>query len=535
MSNLTLGPLAKHTLNTLAEKPNHPLIGGLLRGIEKEGLRVTNAGKLSQAPHPKRLGSALTHPHITTDFSEALLEFITPPTHISQHTLEDLCNLHNYSYDNIDDELIWPLSMPCALPNDDGIPVAQYGSSNRATMKTIYREGLGLRYGRTMQTVAGLHYNFSLPRAFWAHLHKEEQSTQCLDTYITEKYFHLIRNFRRYYWLLIYLFGASPAVDASFVAGRNHNLQSVGKNTLGLPYATSLRMGDLGYQSSAQSSLFVCYNTLASYTSTLSSAIRTPYKDYANIESNGKRQLNQSLLQIENEFYSPIRPKRTAHAGETALTALCKRGVEYLEVRCLDLDPFSCVGIADSSIRFLDTFLIYCLLLPSPKCDTKEFENTATNQSTVVTQGRKPNIELINTDKQGIKLSDWGLAILEGMQPIADMLNAASGEDSTYTAAIEIAQNKLRHPEETPSGKVIKAINSGASHIEFGLAQAESHKAEFNRKPLDNTLYKRYSDMSEESLQLQHTEEAGSQKPFDQYLKDYYQQYQDCCKELEPA
>ena len=530
-----LAPWAKRTLNTLAEKHNHPLICGLLRGVEKEGLRATKRGILSQEPHPESLGSALTHPHITTDFSEALLEFITPPTHVSQHTLEDLCNLHNYSYSNIQDELIWPLSMPCELPEDNSIPVAQYGSSNRATMKTIYREGLGLRYGRTMQTVAGLHYNFSLPRAFWAHLHNEEQSTLCLDTYITDKYFHLIRNFRRYYWLLIYLYGASPAVDASFVSGRRHNLQDVGKNTLGLPYATSLRMGDLGYQSSAQSALFVCYNTLPSYTSTLSKAIHTPYEGYKSLEKDGKRQLNQSLLQIENEFYSPIRPKRTAHAGETALTALCKRGVEYLEVRCLDLDPFSPVGISGSAIRLLDTFLMYCLLLPSPKCDKEEFANTATNQRRVVTEGRKPGLMLINQRGKEVKLSEWGLEILDGMKPIADMLNTASGDSGTYAIAIGSAEAKLHKPELTPSGQVMEALNTGLSHTEFGLSQAVAHKAIFNSKPLSDELYKRYSDMSEESLHLQQSEEADPQKPFEEYLKDYYQQYQDCCKESELA
>ncbi|HEY7774843.1 MAG TPA: glutamate--cysteine ligase [Marinagarivorans sp.] len=528
---LTLAPWAQSTLNDLAEKHNQPLIRGLLKGVEKEGLRVTADGALSQTPHPERLGSALTHPHITTDFSESLLEFITPPSHISQHTLDDLCDLHNYSYTNLPDEFIWPLSMPCKLPADADIPVAQYGTSNRATMKTVYREGLGLRYGRTMQTVAGLHYNFSLPRAFWAYLHREEQSTLSLDAYITKKYFHIIRNFRRHFWLLIYLFGASPAVDASFVADRVHNLEPLADNTLGLPYATSLRMGDLGYQSSAQSSLFVCYNALPSYTSTLSAAISTPYADYQNLPNNGMRQLNSSLLQIENEFYSPIRPKRTAHAGETALTALCRRGVEYLEVRCLDLDPFSAVGISHSTIRFLDTFLLHCLFLPSPPCDQTEFNNTADNQSTVVTQGRKPGIALIGSDGEPRSLRDWGREIVDSMAPIAGMFDQASGNGNDYAKAMDIALERLDTPETTPSGRMMSAIEQGTSHIQFGLNQAKAHCDAFRLKPLQSSVYKRYQDMCEESLKLQCEEEREPQTPFEDYLKAYYQQYQDCCKE----
>ncbi len=528
MNPYQLSTSRQGVLRTLAQAENHPLTRGLLKGIEKEGLRVTPSGLLAQTPHHKGLGSALTHPQITTDFSESLLEFITPPTHLNQHTLDDLTNLHRYSYTQLDDELVWPMSMPGALPEDDAIPVALYGSSNRAKMKTIYREGLGLRYGRTMQTVAGLHYNFSLPRSFWAFLHQQELSAQPLETFITEKYFHLIRNFRRYYWLLIYLFGASPAVDSSFVKGREHNLSPLSDNTLGLPFATSLRMGDLGYQSNAQGELFICYNALDTYIKTLNKAIKSPYSDYANLETATAKQLNTSLLQIENEFYSPIRPKRTAHSGETALTALCKRGVEYLEVRCLDLDPFEPAGIARDTLRFLDTFLMYCLFLPSPECDTQEFTNTAHNQSSVVTQGRKPGLTLVTTDGQERPMAQWANELLEGMQPIAQLFDKTAHQDNSYSDALKIAQGRVAQPSTVPSALIMQHINNGVSHVEFGLQQARAHKAFFTQKPLDSALAQRYRDIAAESLQLQQNEEAEPQVPFAQYLKAYYQQYDDC-------
>lgn len=526
-----LSPAALSFLNTLAKEENHTLLQGVLKGIEKEGLRVTGSAQLAQTPHPVGLGSALTHPNITTDFSEALLEFITSPTHSDSHLLGDLERLHQYSYEQLGNELIWPLSMPCALPADNDIPVAQYGTSNRAKMKTIYREGLGLRYGRTMQTVAGLHYNFSLPRAFWAYLHSETMSPLALDVFTTNHYFHLIRNFRRFYWLLIYLFGASPVVDGSFVQGRPHDLDELSNNTFGRPYATALRMGDLGYQSSAQSSLFVCYNALLTYTATLSSAIHTPYPAYQSLGNAEAKQLNTSLLQIENEFYSPVRPKRTARAGETALTALCKRGVEYLEVRCLDLDPNEPSGIAAETIRFLDTFLLYCLMLSSPECDRSEFINTGTNQKRVVNEGRMPGLQLIDPAGKERGLQDWGLDILAGMEPVAELLDRVHSSPGEYTSALKAAIGKLNNPELTPSGQIMAQVRSGESYLSIGLRQAHKIADTLKSQSLSELHLRRFSDICEESLALQRTEEEQPQEPFDDYLRAYYQQYQNCCKE----
>ena len=315
----------------LGRSENTSLLTGIVRGIEREALRIAQDGSFSKRPHPESLGSALTHPQITTDFSEALLEFITPPTHCVDELFNHLQHIHSFVLSQLDDELLWTSSMPCILPQEDEIEVARYGNSNNGQMKTIYRVGLGHRYGRAMQTVAGIHYNFSLPLAFWAHFHTKENSIQSLDEYRNSRYLGVIRNFRRHYWLLILLFGASPAMCSSFVGQRKHNLDVFpGGKALYQPYATSLRMGDLGYQSTAQESLYVCYNAVQSYISTLSKAILEPHAEYAQQgikDSDGNyRQLSDGLLQIENEFYSSIRPKRSAKPGETALTALSKRG-----------------------------------------------------------------------------------------------------------------------------------------------------------------------------------------------------------------
>jgi glutamate--cysteine ligase len=147
------------------------LLRGIVRGYEKECLRVDVGGHIAHTPHPKALGSKLTHPWITTDYSEALLEFITPPSDDPSDPLHTLRDIHRFVAPRIGDETMWASSMPCVLGEDGDIPLADYGSSNKARFKHVYREGLGLRYGRTMQTIAGVHYNWSLPQAFWEALH----------------------------------------------------------------------------------------------------------------------------------------------------------------------------------------------------------------------------------------------------------------------------------------------------------------------------------------------------------------------------
>ncbi|MFB3125581.1 MAG: glutamate--cysteine ligase, partial [Woeseiaceae bacterium] len=223
-----------------AASPSNILWGGLI-GIEKESLRVQLDGYLSARPHPESLGSALTNRFITTDFSEALLEFITPSFSNTWEALRFLCDIHQFSYDAMGDELLWATSMPCRIPEDWEIPLAYYGESNVGRMKTIYRNGLGYRYGRTMQTIAGVHFNYSLPTTFWPIYKEMEQSRSAEDEFRSDAYLGLVRNFQRFGWLVLYLFGASPAVCKSFGEGSGPEMESLNGETLYEPFGTSLR------------------------------------------------------------------------------------------------------------------------------------------------------------------------------------------------------------------------------------------------------------------------------------------------------
>lgn len=526
-------PSLSNRLESIKQATNLAGLADIVRGIEKESLRACPEGTLAQTPHPKALGSALTHPRITTDYSEALLEFITPPTGDIKQSMDTLSDLHRFTYQHIGNESLWVNSMPCMLSSGSNIPIARYGSSNSGKMKSVYRLGLGHRYGRPMQTIAGIHFNFSVDEALWQFLHEQDKSKLSLTDYKTEGYFKLIRNFRRYFWLLLYLFGAAPAICRSFVKERDHQLVSVGEDqhSLYTPYATSLRMGDLGYQSSAQESLVITYNCLSSYIETLCKAITQTHPRYQEIgilDKDGQhQQLNDSLLQIENEFYSVIRPKRTSKPGQTALNALSSGGVEYIEVRCLDLNPFEPVGISEEQIRFLDCFLLFCLLEESPASSEHEYQQLQENQRRMVYKGRDPGLELYHYGKER-SAQQWGQDIIAKLEPIATLLDGQSSKGK-YAEAVKNEAQKLHNSELTPSAKVIKSMQEqDITFYRWAMNASLSNRDYFLQNSLEPAKAGFYKNMADESLTLQSRIESDSSTSFEDYLRDYYAQY-NCC------
>ncbi len=499
----------------------------IIRGIEKEGLRTTPAGELAQTPHPAGLGSALTHPYITTDYSEALLEFITPTFHAAEGALDFLDTLHRVAYTQLADESIWAASMPCFLGGEDSIPIARYGCSNIGTLKQVYREGLKWRYGKMMQTIAGIHYNFSLTPDFWPEYQRLLGLSGDLQAFQTGQYFGLIRNFRRYSWLLLYLFGASPALCSSFIQGRPHQLQTLKGRGLYLPHSTSLRMSKLGYQSDAQSDLHVCHNSLQEYAATLGRAVNTTYPDYEEIgvERDGiYRQLNTNLLQIENEYYSDIRPKRITPSGLKPLQELARRGVEYIEVRILDINPYLPLGIDAEQIRFLDCFLLTCLLQDSPATSREENRMQQVNKSLVVQQGRDPLLELNRTPDTRIKLRSWALEIFADLGAAAEILDKA-GSCDLHRQAVVNQREKLLHPELTPSAMILSELNEhNISFFEFGMRQTAAHKAVFNADSLSTDERSCFDLLAEHSHQQQQQIEQQDTLDFPEFLRRYLDQ-----------
>lgn len=503
----------------------------LTAGVERELLRVDLNGGLSKTSHPQKLGSALTHPHITTDYSESLLELITPPFEKHKSMLDFLLELHIWCAQNLaDDELLWAHSMPSYLPKNDEIPIANYGTSNQGKMRHIYRKGLDLRYGRSMQTIAGLHYNFSLPKSFWQiwkelRLIEDANLDFSQEKHIaSEGYFALIRNFRRYSWAILYLFGATPNLDKSFVEniGALEKLEKLGKNSYGLPYATSLRMSSLGYQNPAQSSLSVCFNSVDEYTKSLMEATSTKYEEYAEkgVIKNGEYlQLNANILQIENEFYSDIRPKRTSKYSEQPSKALMRDGVEYIEVRNLDINPFVLGGIDLPTMDFLDLFLLYCLLSKSDEIQSDECNLITENKNKITLFGRDKSLMLHYLSSKET-LAESGMALMDNIEPLAEFLDKATKSDR-YTKTLAQQRDKFIEPEKTPSGMWLD-VSRNKGFLETGLFFANLQTQKLRAGQLSQRNLSLLEQLTQTSLKSQQALEAETSLSFEDYLKNYF-------------
>jgi len=502
------------------------------RGIEKEGLRTDPQHDISQTNHQEALGHPLSHPTITTDYSEALLELITPVEQTREDLLNTLEQTHQHVANNIGNEVLWAGSMPCRIDGNDSIRIAEYGDSNIGQLKYVYRQGLGVRYGRIMQSIAGLHFNFSISDDFWLTLKNmqtdvDNQSPSSsenlsLQDFKSEQYFALIRNFRRHSWLLMYLFGASPALDKSFLNNKKHTLEAFDdQGTYYKPYATSLRMGDLGYHNNAQSSLSICFNTLNNFTHTLGLAIQTPYPAYEKMGiKNGDEfiQLNTNILQIENEYYSSIRPKRSASADEKPRHALNERGVEYIEVRCLDLNPFLPLGISEQQIDFMDLFLLHCLLTDSPYIDDEECQTLDHNFDLVVNEGRKPGLN-IKCNNKAVPLQNCGEQLLNSMLSLAKVLDIAK-DDQRYQHTLKEQLTKVLQPELSPSAQVLSTMKQESlSWLDFAGELSKKHKeiltkqVQVNKEQFVSSVQKSFADANKIKSQ--------DKLSFEQFMQDY--------------
>ncbi|MBM0104483.1 glutamate--cysteine ligase [Steroidobacter sp. S1-65] len=525
MSSSGIDRAFERRLATLINTREPRVLQNGLKGVEKESLRVSPDGRIEHSPHPQALGSALSHEHITTDYSEALLELVTPAFRESWQLLQYLCDLHQFVYRHLGEQLLWATSMPCMLEGDADIPIARYGRSNIGRMKEVYRLGLGHRYGRMMQAISGVHFNYSFPQQFWPVLAEALQKRNAGQDFISDQYFGLLRNYRRHGWLILYLFGNSPALCESFVRGRDHQLEKFAAGTLYAPHATSLRMSDLGYRNKSQAGVQISVNGLDEYVRDLTAAVSTPHPEYQKlgVKVDGEyRQLNTNLLQIENEYYSYIRPKRVARSGEHPSQALRRGGVEYVEFRALDVSAFDPVGVNQNKLRFLEAFAALCVLKQSDPIEASEQAHLDANHAIVARRGREPGLKL-NRNGRSVELRQWALELIDSMRGICELLDEGD-ERRQYTAALELQQTKIDDPDRTPSARSLQELRTtGESFAQFALRMSRVHKAYFlDLYPPNEQRLAEFSAEAEESLQRQAALEAADDMTFDQFLVKYF-------------
>lgn len=512
-------PDVSEALSWLERHPD--VLRGIGRGIEREALRIEPEGQLSSGLHPSKLGSALTHEWIITDYAEAMLEFVTPVSHDIDYLLAFLRDLHRYTVHCIGNEILWPFSMPGIIDHPENIKLAVYGKSNLGQMKHIYRRGLERRYGSLMQIISGIHYNFSLPQSFWQSLPKKAApSAGALD--VSQGYLGLIRNYHRYGWIICYLFGASPAIAENMLKDKSDSrLEYNGKDSYSMPWATSLRLSDLGYTNKAQSQLNISYNSLSQYLSAVKQALQTPSEQYANLgltdEYGQPIQLNTNLLQIENELYASIRPKRVARAGETPAQALRRGGIEYIEVRSLDVNPFSAIGISDEQVYFLDLFLIWCALQDSPELDQAEQTINQQNWQAVVTEGRKPGLVLKDTTTASdFLLSEFILRLFADLQRIAVVMDQVNPSKGFWQAHCQQLANRALKPEQMYSARLLESIKQqGMMHT--GLSLAEQYQQQLLHESLQVLTASDFQQQAKKSLELQQQIEENQRVDFEMF------------------
>jgi glutamate--cysteine ligase len=522
MARAVVDRVFERRLAALVNSRERGALAGGRRGLEREGLRVTPAGRVSARPHPRSLGSALCNPHITTDFSEALLELVSPTFTDNASLVRYLGDLHHFVARFLGDELLWAASMPGEIAGDAEVPIARYGRSHRGQFKEVYRRGLQTRYGAIMQAIAGAHFNYSFPVGFWPLWAELLEARQADTNFISARYFDLLRNYRRHGWLALYLFGVSPAMCASFMQGRSDpELRPLGPDTLHLPHATSLRMSDLGYRNRNQAAVSVSVNALSEYLHDISNATHTVHPPFAalGVRVDGEyRQLNANILQIENEYYSYIRPKRTPRALESTGRALARAGVEYVELRALDLCIFEPIGICADEMHFMEAFAALCLLRESEPLGSSEQEQLDRNHLLVARRGREPGLQL-ERDGRAMPLRDWAASLLDQLTGICELLDA--GEPARpYGQALLRQRDKLADAALTPAARLLRELHgSGIGHAEYTRTLSAQHRTRLLEPAGHDPLaLAAFSAEAAESLREQEWLESADRGSFEEYL-----------------
>ena len=502
-------------------------------GLEREGLRATPHASLATTPHPRALGSKLTHPSLTTDFGEAQLEFITKPHPTTEDALGELAQLHAWVWLHLDkaNEILWPYSMPCALPqHNEDIAIADFGQCNAAQLKYTYRLGLTHRYGHSMQTVSGVHLNLSFTEPFLNRLAANE-NTAPTQQWRNQRYFGLMRNYRRLCFVVNYLFGASPVIDGSFARLSRtidlDNFATIGpasgqgqdEQALVGTHATSLRQSNIGYVAPQQRGMSLCFNQLDTYVSTINKQITTPYPSFAALgllDAQGKhKQLGTGLFQIENEYYSPLRPKHPVQSKQRPLLALSENGIAYIEIRNLDLNPFAPCGIDQTTLDFMALLFLWCFISPSPTLLPHECQYLETNDLQSATRGRdKATTAMFNGTE--LPLSQAVDIVLEQLSQLAEELSTIG--HPRYAAAVAQIRGAPLLSQRVENACTETTLRT------FCTRQAQQLKSclpTLTQKTIDH--YDTIAAQSLREFERLEAAHAANPQPFSHYLSDYMQ------------
>ncbi|MGU8763518.1 bifunctional glutamate--cysteine ligase GshA/glutathione synthetase GshB [Clostridium perfringens] len=429
-------------------------------GLEKENVRVTERGNLALTPHPKAFGDRENNPYIKTDFSESQLEMVTPVCNTLEEVYSFICNLNKVVSLEImkNGEFLWPQSNPPILPREEEIPIAKL--SNRED--ELYRENLGYKYGKKKQVISGIHYNFSFKEEFIKLLYKELKVKKDFREFKDDIYLRMARNFQKYHWLLIYLTGASPVFHESYIEEIKEEGEKLGEDSYYIKDDTSLRNSSYGYKN--KKDYYVSYNSIEEYASDIKNLVK------------------DKEIQSIKEYYNPIRLKSLG--SEDMLESLLHKGIDYLEVRLLDLDPLSIQGVNKETLYLVHLFMIYTLLKENKEITYKDQEEFFKNHDMVALKGRNEDA-VIHENGVPVLLKDKGREILSEMDEIVEILFSNNEE---FKNVIKRALEKINNPHDTISEKLIKDIKE-EGYINFHMRLAKEYLNNFKNKEFNLVGY----------------------------------------------
>ncbi|XZM78360.1 bifunctional glutamate--cysteine ligase GshA/glutathione synthetase GshB [Clostridium perfringens] len=429
-------------------------------GLEKENVRVTESGNLALTPHPKAFGDREKNAYIKTDFSESQLEMVTPVCNTLEEVYSFICNLNKVVSLEImkNGEFLWPQSNPPILPREEEIPIAKL--SNRED--ELYRENLSYKYGKKKQVISGIHYNFSFKEEFIKLLYKELKVEKDFREFKDDIYLRMARNFQKYHWLLIYLTGASPVFHESYIEEIKEEGEKLGEDSYYIKDDTSLRNSSYGYKN--KKDYYISYNSIGEYASDIKNLVK------------------DKEIQSIKEYYNPIRLKSLG--SEDMLESLLHKGIDYLEVRLLDLDPLSIQGVSKETLYLVHLFMIYTLLKENKEITYKDQEEFFKNHDMVALKGRNEEA-VIYENGVPVLLKDKGREILSEMGEIVEILFSNNEE---FKNVIKRALEKINNPHDTISEKLIKDIKE-EGYINFHMRLAKKYLNNFKNKEFNLVGY----------------------------------------------
>ncbi|WP_209810970.1 bifunctional glutamate--cysteine ligase GshA/glutathione synthetase GshB [Ammoniphilus resinae] len=415
-------------------------------GLEKENIRVDGNGMLALTPHPKAFGNKMENPYIRTDFSESQIEMITPVFQTISETYDFMETLHDIVTLELEEEYLWPSSNPPVLPKDEEIPIALMSDP----VEDQYRMQLAEKYGRKRQLMSGIHYNFSFHEGLLKKLYEGLHTDSSYKDFKNQLYLKVARNLLRYRWLLVYLTGASPVFNKTYLEQCVQLSDHFDDESYFFPNMNSLRNSICGYRN--QKPIYVSFDSVETYVRDLQSLVQA------------------GELLSAREYYSSVRIKPAK--GKDFINSLLQDGIAYLELRMIDLNPLYKVGISKDIMQFIHLFLILMLLLEDEPFGEIEQNLADQNHESLIMDGIQG--KWFGAEEHFITLVERALGVLETME---EMLQVITPDHESFTRLLEQAKQIIQH-SELNFASIVKAATQQSSYLAYHMDKAKQYAEE---------------------------------------------------------